>query len=146
MEIIPVNSQNKTDYKWVKVKGTEFSTLRAVPQLQGRASPRRQRQICYHYLMFLTPTSSFHSAITAVSHSPPILCSWAKSCAFLVQYTTGSTSASCLQWDWWSHIMHGEWTLKICLVSAMTGLISWLSLACLLQKQAENNQTKNLAN
>lgn len=57
-----------------------------------------------------------------------------------------STSASCLQWDWWSHIMHGEWTLKICLVSAMTGLISWLSLACLLQKQAENNQTKNLAN
>lgn len=34
---------------------------------------------------------------------------------------------------------------KICFVSTMTDLISWLLLACLLQKQARNNQTENLA-
>lgn len=55
------------------------------------------------------------------------------------------TSASCLQSDWWSRMIHGELTQKICLMSAMTSLISQLHLVCLLQKQAQNHQTKDLA-
>lgn len=52
------------------------------------------------------------------------------------------TSASRLQSDWWSRMIHGELTQKICLMSAMTSLISQLHLVCLLTETSTKSSDK----